>query len=63
MSGVRSRVLAFEANRYLIREINGKARLNYIDENSKMDNAELGDEVLDFATEDWYAADNKNRGS
>ncbi len=60
MSGVRGRVLALEENCYLIREISGKARLNYIDEQSKRDKSKLGGEILVFLTRYWHAAYNKN---
>lgn len=56
MSGVRGMVLALEESRYLIREISGKARRNYIDENSHRDKAKSGDEVRVFLTKDGYAA-------
>lgn len=56
LDGVRGTVLTIKENRYVIRDLSGKERLIYIDERSRRDGAEPGDEVRVFVTRDGYAA-------
>lgn len=56
LDGVRGTVLTMEDNRYVIRDLIGQERLIYIDEHSRWDGADPGDEVRVFVTKGGYAA-------